>query len=137
MRYKLESLNKEINIPDEEIQNYVKFLKVSEEEAIQIYLEDEGYLVNEEQEALIQKGKENRITAKIHQAKAEGTERKKREVTRKEDPTKEGVIAAIAALLESMDDTAAVKIENVGKIITFSIGEDEFKLDLVKKRKKK
>lgn len=127
--------NKEVNIPNEVIENYVNKLEVSQEEAIQIYLEDEGILINEEQEALVKKGKETRITATIHQAKGSDN-RKKREVVRKEDPVKENIINAVASFLETLDGVAALKIENVGKIITFSVGNDEFKLDLIKRRKK-
>ena len=48
MKYNLDG--KEIRIPDEEIKRYVETMHITEEEAIQIYLEDEGYLENEEQE---------------------------------------------------------------------------------------
>ena len=41
--------NKTINIPDEEIKKGIDFLGLSEEESIQMYLEDNGYLDNEEQ----------------------------------------------------------------------------------------
>lgn len=42
--------NKEIKIPEEEIKRNMKILEITEEEAIQMYLEDEGYEVNEEVE---------------------------------------------------------------------------------------
>ena len=49
MRYKLNE-TKEIRIPDEDIQRLTSTMKINQDEAIQIWLEDEGYLINEEQE---------------------------------------------------------------------------------------
>ena len=62
--------NKKIRIPDADIEHSMKTLKLTQEKAIQMWLEDEGYLDNAEQEALEQKAKDNRITATIHQAQA-------------------------------------------------------------------
>ena len=67
--------DKNIKIPDEDIERTMKGLDVSKEEAIEIWLDDEGYLENEEQEQLCKKAKDNRITAAIHQATS-GKERK-------------------------------------------------------------
>ena len=53
----------------------------------------------------------------------------------KDNPTKEMVISEIAKILPVF--ATNIKIENKAKLITFNIGEDEFKLDLVQKRKKK
>ena len=39
--------NKKIKIPDEQIKNNIKILNITKQEAIQMYLEDEGYLENE------------------------------------------------------------------------------------------
>ena len=64
MRYNLNGKN--INIPDADIERSMKSLELTKEEAIQVWLEDEGYLENEEQEELERKAKENRITATIH-----------------------------------------------------------------------
>jgi len=132
MNYKLPN-GKTIRISDDEIKKNMAILKISEEEAIQMYLEDEGYEVNVEQEELCKKAKENRITATIHQARADYKPKTQRERVVKADPTKEGVIKAIAELLPSLNATE-VKIENVGKLITFKLGADEFKIDLVRKR---
>ena len=68
MKYNLNGKN--INIPDADIERSMKSLELTKEEAIQMWLEDEGYLENEEQEELERKAKENRITVTIHQASA-------------------------------------------------------------------
>lgn len=130
MRYELQG-GKVVNIPDATIANYRKMLGLTQREAIQMWLEDEGYEVNEEQEALCQKAKENRITATIHEAKAK--QKTQRERVKKEDPTKEGVIKAIAEMLPDLN-ADNIEIVNAGKLITFTIGADKYKLDLIRQR---
>ena len=124
---------KNINIPEAEIESNMKLVD-TREEAIQIWLEDNGYAINEEQEALCKKAKDNRITATIHDAKDIDTP-KKREVTRKENPTKEMIISEVAALLKGLAEN--VTIENAAKIITFTLDGNSYKLDLIQRRAKK
>ena len=57
------------------------------------------------------------------------------ERTKRENPTKEMIVAKIAEMLPEFAEN--VVVENKGKLITFTIGNDEFKLDLVQKRKPK
>lgn len=133
MEYKTKK-GKKVNIPDEEIDKLVDKLDLSIAEACELWLEDNDLQVNEEQEELDKKAKASRITATIHEAKAT-KERKERKVVRKEDVTKENIIKALAEKLGEL--ATEVKIENVGKLITFKLGEDIFKLDLIRQRKPK
>lgn len=127
---------RKIRIPDAEIERSMKTLKMTKEEAIQLWLEDEGYLDNEEQEALEKKAKDNRITATIHQAQAIGVKQKTtRERTRKENPTKEMIIREIAAILPNFAEN--IQILNIGKLISFTIGDETYEIDLKQKRKPK
>ena len=132
MLYELKG-GKRVNIPDSEIRNSMAMLNLSRDEAIQMWLEDEGYEVNAEQEVLCQKAKDNRITATIHQAKNEVKQKTQRERVKKPDPTKEGIISAVAQLLPTLNAENVV-IENAGKIVTFTIGNDRYKLDLIRQR---
>lgn len=125
---------KKVDIPDNELDKLVDQLDISLAEAIDLWLTDNDLEVNEEQEQLDKKAKDSRITATIHEAKADAP-KKKRKVVRKEDSTKEGIIKALAEKLEEL--ATDVKIENVGKLITFKLGEDTFKLDLIRQRKPK
>lgn len=125
---------KKVEIPDDELDKLVDQLDISLAEAIDLWLTDNDLEINEEQEALDKKAKDNRITATIHEAKADKP-KKERKVVRKEDTTKEGIIKALAEKLEEL--ATEVKIENVGKLITFKLGEDNFKLDLIRQRKPK
>jgi len=59
--------NKTINIPDEEIQKGIDFLGLTKEESIQMFLEDNGYLENEEQNELNELASMVKIT---HDAKS-------------------------------------------------------------------
>lgn len=124
---------KNIRIPADTIMRSMEMLNLSQDEAIQMYLEDEGYMDNEEQNALTQKAKDNRITATIHKAKAEYKPKTQRERVVKADPIKEGIISAIAEMLPTLNAND-IKIQNVGKLITFTIGEDNYKLDLIRQR---
>lgn len=134
MKYNLNGKN--INIPDADIERSMKSLELTKEEAIQMWLEDEGYLENEEQEELERKAKENRITSTIHQASAKDPHKKtQKERVRKENPTKEMVIREIAALLPKFAED--IEILNVGKLISFRIGEEKYEIDLKQKRKPK
>ena len=133
MKWKTQK-GKEVDIPDEEIDKLVDKLDLSIAEACNLWLEDNELQINEEQEQLDKKAKNSRITATIHEAKADAP-KKERKVVRKEDTTKEGIIKALAEKLEEL--ATEVKIENVGKLITFKLGEDTFKLDLIRQRKPK
>ena len=136
---KYEYNGKTLNIPDDFIQNAMKNLSIDEDEAIQLWLEDNDYEVNEEQMALDAKAKANVKVSNIVKARAADPVKKKtqRERVKKDDPTKEGIIAALAQVLPELANAENVTIVNTGKLITFTIGEDTYKLDLVRQRKAK
>lgn len=132
MLYTLDS-GKTITIPDNEIQKLEKSLKISYNEAVYTWLCDNDYLEDETEQLLTTKAKENRITATIHQAKAETTEKKERKPRpKKEDPEKAGIIKKLAEILPELAEN--VKITNETKIIEFDIGKNHYKLDLIKQR---
>lgn len=59
--------------------------------------------------------------------------------SRKENPTKAGIIAELAKFLEEQSENACVNIEitNKERQIAFAIGENNYELTLVQKRKPK
>ena len=67
-----------LNIPEAELDKSVKCLGISREEAIQLWLDDNDYTINETVEELSEKAKKNRITGTIHQAKADNSQKKER-----------------------------------------------------------
>ena len=113
-------------------------LDIDMEEAVLTWLEDEGYLLNEDQEDLCIAAKENKSLVEARKGNRDtAKERKKTERKVKENPIKEMIIAEIAKTIEGIDGAVDINIENKSKIITFKLGEEEFKIDLVQKRKKK
>lgn len=124
---------REVKASTEYLENMVKNLNIDMEEAVLTWLEDEEYLINEEQEALNKATKGTRV-GNVIGAKAEKPKTQKERV-KKENPTKEMIIAEIAKVLPNFAEN--VVVENAGKLITFTIGEDMFKIDLVQKRKPK
>lgn len=107
-------------------------LDIDIDTALEMWLEDNDYLENQEQNELDKKAKEN----KIKLGATEKTERKKVVRERKPNPDKEYLVGCVAEYLESLDATD-IKVENVGKIITFSYKNKQFKFDLTEKRTKK
>ena len=55
----------------------------------------------------------------------------------KENPTKELIIQTIYNALQQIDNISSVNIENKAKLITFELNNEQFKVDLVQKRKPK
>lgn len=131
MKYTLEN-GKVINIPDSEIKAHMKNLDLTEDEAIQLYLEDEGYLDNEELEELDNKAKKVKIQ---HGASAtEKTEKKeKKPRTVKISDEKQGLFDNIYHfLVETYGGSVDILKEN--KLLTLKIGEKTFKVDLIEQR---
>lgn len=124
---------KVVKVGAEWVERTIKALDTDLEDVLLMWLEDEGYLVNEEQEELVEKSKQNKV-----KLVAIDTTKKKTQKERvvKENPTKELIIQTIANALQNLEITD-LKIENKAKLITFSFKNEDFKVDLVQKRKKK
>lgn len=130
-KYEMEESGKIVKVPLVEVDNFKKQLGISTNEAIMLWLEDNGYEVNEEQEKLVNQAKSNKPKNVVKS----NTPRKKVERERKPNPTKEMIISTIAKTLQ--DIATDIQIENVGKIITFKVDNKDFKIDLTEKRVKK
>lgn len=116
------------------IENMMNTLDIDMEDAVLTWLEDEEYLINDEQEEL-NKNAKGVVKLVAANKKKETKEKKPRE--KKANPVKEGLTDYLAEMLSKFDGTEDVVIENRGKLITFKIGDREFKLDLIEKRTKK
>ena len=136
--YECVDLNgKTIYISKKELETNAEFLDIDYDEAIQMWLEDEGYLENEEQEKLCKLAKENRITATIHKAGDPEKRRKRSPKGSVENVSKEAIIDHLYDFLEQIQGVSNVFIENKTKLITFEYDNKHFKLDLIQKREKK
>lgn len=134
----LENNPKKILISSEFIDNMMKNLEIDEEEAVLTWLEDEEYIINEDQAELDTKAKENKVLPSLHRIKGERKQPvEKKPRTIKENPTKEMIIVEIAKAVAALNGVDNLVIENKGKIVTFDLGGESFKVDLVQKRKPK
>lgn len=109
----------------------MKALDIDLEETLLMFLEDNDYIINQEQEELDKKAK-----GVVKPDASDKTKRKKVERVAKENPTKELIIAEIAKTLQTLG-VEELKIENKAKIITFAFNNECYKVDLVQKRKPK
>lgn len=123
--------NKKIDIPEEVIKKNMKILELTEEEAIQMYLEDEGYLENQEVEELTKKAKENKTNIRGENEKP----RAKRNVEQKVNIDKENIIKILENALKQAGIDA--KVTNKSKMIDFSYNNKDFSINLVEHRAKK
>jgi len=125
--------DKTIKVDRKWVDKSMKNLDTDIEDVLLMYLEDNDILINEEQEELDKnaKGKVKLVANADKPKKKTAKER-----VQKENPTKELIIQTIAKTLETLD-TNNIVIENKTKIITFTMNNEQFKVDLVQKRKKK
>lgn len=119
-------------IKQDDLNKEIRNSKMSEFEKIELWLEDKGYLVNDELEELDReaKGKVKVI------AETQPRKKTQKERVQKENPTKELIIQTIYKALEQLD-VNNLTIENKAKLITFNMNGEDFKIDLVQKRKPK
>lgn len=130
MKYTLEN-GKTVNIPDTEIEKNMKLLEISKEDAIEMWLEDEGYLDNEEQNELDEKAKKVKIK---HGASAiDKTQKEKKPRQKVASDEKQALFTEILNTLTGVYGEN-VKIEKENKLILIKIGEKCFKVDLIEQR---
>lgn len=140
MLYELTTGSK-VRIPDEVIEKYMKAFNFNKDEAIQMYLEEEGRLYNEELEELDKKASKVKID---HGAMSEEViERKFKYDKTKEKTQKERVkkpndnkAAIISILAEALNGNVEnIEIENPEKIIKFEMAGKKFTINLTQNRK--
>lgn len=132
MKYNFNGKN--INIPDKELQNLMKTLDLTEEEAIQVYLDDNDYTTNEEVAELTKKAKINKTDKIVVQSKVE---KAKIERKPKENPLKTSIINYLYKFLAENPTLLNVNITNPTKSIDFIAENKHFTLNLVEHRPKK
>ena len=131
---------KSVTVKDSIIQKYMSDFALTKEDAIQMYLEDEGLEDNEDVEEMTAKAKENK--AVVHGESAEKDERKvankkqSKPKTVKVSDTKKELFSKISQfLIDTFGENAEILKEN--KLIQVKIGEDMFKIDIIQQRKPK
>ena len=131
MKYTLKN-GKSVNIPDKEIEKSMKLLDLTKEEAIEMWLEDNDYEVNEEQVALDEKAKKVKINHGASAVdKSEQKEKKPRVV--KISDEKQALFSEILSNLEDVYPNS-VEIVKENKLLTVKIGAKTFKIDIIEQR---
>ena len=134
--YYIVTLNneKKVKISSKFVDTSINKLNISEHDVIEMWLDDEGYLNNEEQDTLDKQAKgQVKLVAKSEKPKEKKTQRER---VAKTNPDKEYIINALSEYLKILNMNN-INIENKGKLITFTYNDKDFKLDLVEKRKNK
>ena len=124
---------KTVNIPNEELEKSMKALELTKEEAIQLWLEDNGFEENEEQNALDEKAKKVKINHGPGDS-GKGMNAKPRTVI-VSDEKKELFSEIFSNLVDIYGENA--KIEKENKLIIVKIADRTFKIDIIEKRKPK
>lgn len=128
---------KKVNIPDNELEKSMKNLELSFDEAVTLWLEDNDYEVNEEQNALDEKAKKVKI-----QHDAVGAEpRKKSDKPRtvKVSAVKKELFYQLSEFLTKFceENPATYSVLTENKLFQVNFGGETFKIDLVQQRKPK
>lgn len=131
--YEIELENgKTIKVDKIYIDRQIENLKITLEDAIDMYLDDEGITENQEQNELDNQGK--KIVKKLVKSEKAPAKKTQKERTKRENPEKEYLVGIIAEFLEDVIDVSNINIENKAKMITFSYKNVNYSLDLVQKR---
>ena len=136
MLYTFEN-GKKINISDVELNRYMEKLELSFDDAIALWLEDNDYEINEEQQALDEKAKKVKI-----QHDAAGSEpRKKSDKPRtvKVSNAKKEVFYQFSEFLKRFceENPASYSVLTENKMFQLKFGGETFKIDIVQQRKPK
>ena len=124
-----------VTIPEEEIKNYINKLDLTEKEAIDLWLEDNGYQANEEQSLLDKMANQIKISRGADgDRKTEPKPRKPREI-KTSDEKKQLFHIIYSALLELGNSNVEILKEN--KAFQCKIGGKLFKVDIIEHRQPK
>ena len=134
MKYQLKN-GKTVNIPDKELEKSMKALELTKEEAIQMWLEDNDYEVNEEQEELDSKAKKVKIQHGASAVDKSQPKEKKERVVKVSDE-KQALFGEIYQhLTEVYGENVEIVKEN--KLLVVKVAQKTFKIDLIEQRPKK
>lgn len=131
------------NINEDYLNRLMKNLPCTKEEAIQIIAEEEGWIQNENTVEMDRAEKEQKeVLRTIHKAISKEVIKKKMDgqATRgtgkkPKDDIKISIVSELAEYLKTKYDN--IEIVNESKLITFTVNNEQYKIDLTKTRVKK
>ena len=124
---------KSIVIPDKEIENLKSKLELSENDAIELWLCDNGYDTDEEQENLDNSAKKVKIDKEISKNKSK---KERKPVEKKVSDEKKALFSEILSDLEDVYRNS-VTVLNENKLIEVKINGKTFKIDVIEQRPRK
>lgn len=135
MLYKLKN-GRSVSIPTKEVKNLMSSLEISQDEAIELWLTDNGLEENEEQAELDEKASKVHINKDAY-ADENKKPRKKPEI--KVSSEKQQIFQFLKENLSifCQENNGELQILNENKLFSLKIGEKIFKLDLIETRNKK
>lgn len=130
---------KGVNIPDSEINSMMKNLELTQDEAIQLWLEDNDYLVNDELEELDAKAKKVKINHGAQSAEVSAKKKESKPKTVKVSDAKKEFFTQISTFLNDFCEKngANVTVLKENKLFSIEYADEIFKLDLIQTRKSK
>lgn len=120
-------LERTVNIPNEDLERIKRGTTAkTTEAAVEVWLSDEGYVVDSMVEELTAKAAKNstRVT---------GT-KKRKAPTRKPDYTKRKIVDALKGCVSNLEGADNVEVTNIERIVRFTVGTDTYEVTLSKKR---
>jgi hypothetical protein len=127
MKYTLE--DKTISIPDAIIEKSMATLGLTKSEAVDLYLSDEGLIVNGEIAEMTNKAKASGVGAK-----ATGEKVARKAPVRKPDLVKRDLIEALYETINLWPESVDAVITNPERMVAFTYGGDNYEVTLTKKR---
>lgn len=115
------------------ILTYMEKLDISREEAEQLFEDEQENWQSEEMKEMEKKAK--KLSRTIHDARTFDPKKPKIERKRAENPEKQQIINELFEKVTQFADT--VEITNKEKYISFKIGENDYEINLILKRKPK
>lgn len=131
MRYEFNGKN--IVIPDKEIDKLVTSLEISQQEAIDLWLCDNGYDNDDEQSELDEKASKVHIDKEVAPKKSSKPRKK---IEKKVTDEKKELFSEILSDLEDVYK-GKVKVLNENKLISCEINGIQFKIDIIQVRQPK
>ena len=121
---------KTVIIPDKELDKLINSLKISIDDAIDLWLDDNGYEINEIAQELDEKA------SKVHINKDIDTKKPKKERKKPEKKVSDAKKELFSEVLSDLEDVYKedVTVLNENKLISVKIGEKTFKIDIIECR---
>ena len=135
MTYTLEN-GKNVNIPNSEIERYMTKLELSQDDAIHLWLADNDYEVDEEQNEMDEKAKKVKIQ---HDVAVKSRKKSEKPRTVKVSDAKKELFYQFSEFLKKFceENPATYTVLTENKLFQVNFNNETFKVDIIQQRKPK